>query len=318
MRAFRCACVCCACVSMSGVVLYAGRWFSCLPLVVRTLEAHRDNFVAPLRFRVVVAAFGRVPVAWERETSIEALMTTVFGASAVHAVQTFRDDVGTDFFKLDAEWEPLRRHRILTVATARTRRFLVSWYHQYRHLRIALDLAGDGFDTYVRARPDWHPSPRGALVGLRPLLQWVSRDQRARVVLFAPWCAARDGNFTPPTYDYFFVANHDGMLRATDTNLTRVPHFFDPLLRCRGMCPEEMLVQSLANAAIGLQFSSAYYPALVRWQTIGHTCAAARNYTVPSCPLPAPSMSLRGTASPPVAQPSTMSMRAQTHRKSRA
>ena len=195
-----------------------------------------------------MAAFGRVPVAWERETSIEALMTTVFGASAVHAVQTFRDDVGTDFFKLDAEWEPLRRHRILTVATARTRRFLVSWYHQYRHLRIALDLAGDGFGTHGRARPDWRPSPGGAR-RVPTLLQWVSRDPRARVVLFAPWRAAR---WQHATVRLLFVANHAGMLRVTDTNLTRVLTF------STGLVPRHVSGRDALQSprtAIGLQFS---------------------------------------------------------------
>ena len=291
----RCACVGCACKNycaqtqnMSGVVLYAGRWFSCLPLVVRTLEAQRDNFVAPLRFRVVVAAFGRVPVAWERETSIEALMTTVLARPqsmlskpfATTSAPTFSNCAewsrcaGTDPNGGDGEDAQVPRLLVPPVsppadrARPRGRRF--------RHV--------------PRARPDWRPSPGGRSSG-SDRCSSGSRAIRARGSCSLPLGAARDGNFTPPTYDYFFVANHDGMLRATDTNLTRVLTFSTLALVLRCVSGRDARAP-LANAAIGLVLEcllpSPRPPADGR-----ATCAAARNYTVPSCPLPAPSMSSR-------------------------
>ena len=294
----------------NAVVLYAGRWPPKLRLARIVLESHNSNFVQPFALKVVVASFDTHPFACDPHRDAHDLADLVidtFGRSAVHAVRTFVNRSDHDVYAVNSipNWSQIKSHPRIATLTRGVMHQLSSWYFQYAHLRMALELAGAGFDVYIRARPDWRPAPAAHTHELRVAAQWmhdaslILKPPTPWAILFKPWCPQNGSNFHPPIYDFIFVANYDGMLRATDTNITRVPEVANSHWRCAGMCPEELLLASLTStpSPVNVLVSDTYTPSFFRWPTRNALSCNATSKTrmAPphSSPIVAESLALR-------------------------
>jgi hypothetical protein len=266
----------------NAVVLYAGRWPPKLKLARAVLQLHNANFVRPFALKVVVASFDPKPFACDPHRDahdLSDLVIETFGRDAVHAVRTFGNRSGHDVYGVASipNFASVKSHPRIASLTRGVLHQLSSWYFQYSHLRTALELAGDKFDIYVRARPDWRPAPASHIHELRIAAQWMHDDNRNEnasnsrpwAILFEPWCPKNGSGFQAPVYDYVFLANWPGMLHATDANILRVPEVANPHWRCEGMCPEELLLAMLHAPPdpVNVLISAVYQPAFYRWPT---------------------------------------------------
>lgn len=268
----------------NAVVLYAGRWPPKLRLARALLDTHNFNLVQPFAMKIVVASFDTHPFACDLHRDghdLADLVIDTFGRTAIHAVRTFGNHSGHDVYTPNAipNWSQIKSHPKIATLTRGVTHQLVSWFWQYSHLRVALELAGTGYDVYIRARPDWRPAPAAHTHELRVAAQWMHDDNLASenefepptpwAILLKTWCPKNGSNFHPPFYDFMFLANYNGMLRATETNMTRVPEVANPHWRCSGMCPEELLLASLTSSPnpVNVLVSDTYQPSFYRWPT---------------------------------------------------
>ena len=206
---------------LKTVVLYSGRWY--VGHMGRHAKNHMKYLIGPYGADVVVTVSAS-QLFCGNETLFDVDLRRAFGHH-LKRHQFFREDEAFSFTNSHPNQFTPWKWTMLN-----------SWYYQFNNVRRSLELAGDEYSIYIRARID------------TLLLQHAANLLPKNQTVYAIRTSHR-GPMTPAIKDWFYVTDWGGMNAIADTRMFH----HDLSMRCFGLCPEEQVEYHVKARGYSLQ-----------------------------------------------------------------